>query len=40
MKRTALLWQSPDEWLAEDLEDPGYQLLSDDIITVVRYTLL
>ena len=25
-------WQSPSEWLAEDSEDPGYQLMTDDEI--------
>ena len=25
-------WQSPSEWLTEDSEDPGYQLMTDDEI--------
>lgn len=25
-------WQSPSQWLAEDSEDPGYQLMTDDKI--------
>ena len=30
-------WQIPEQWLEEDANDPGYQLLSDDeIVTMVR----
>lgn len=28
------VWLSPEEWFAEDLGDPGYEILSDDEIIV------
>ena len=30
-------WQTPEQWLAEDANDPGHQKLSDDeIVAMVR----
>ena len=30
-------WQTPEQWLAEDNNDPGHQLLSDDeIVAMIR----
>ena len=30
-------WQTPEQWLAEDANDPGHQMLSDDeIVAMVR----
>ena len=28
-------WQTPEQWLAEDANDPGHQMLSDDEIVVI-----
>ena len=34
-------WQTPQDWLAEDFDDPGYQLMSDTeiIAEVTRHDI-